>query len=179
MRFLFIILISLFPFAINAQILTGLAAKWNDDFSEWEIYTDDDEVQGDLTMTWQLQYDWSAFDYRIEEATGHIKMKWRDNPFEWEARGEHSVITARTRWPNDRREWRITNNDLTLHLKSKWGNNPNIWLVTNDEYGYFEMYMYYKNDFRDWVIIDELTAEIPLAMKMMLVFLVMNNSTPK
>lgn len=162
-----------------AQNLTGLSAKWNDDFSEWIILTNDEEVEGELNMTWQMQNDWSSFDYRIEDASGNIKIKWRDNPNEWETRGDNEIITARTRYPNDPRQWRITDNDMNFILKQKYGNNPNTWLITNDEYGYFEMYMYYRNDFREWVIVDELGEDVSLAMKMTMVFLVMNNTTPK
>lgn len=164
---------------LSAQILVGLSAKWSDDFSEWIILTDDEDIEGELNMTWQLQNDWSSFDYRIEEASGNIKMKWRENPNEWEVRGDNEIVTARTRWKDDPREWRITDNDQTIYLRSKWGNNANTWLITDDKYGYFEMYMYYKGDFREWVIIDELGGEISLPMKMTMVFLVMNNSTPK
>jgi hypothetical protein len=175
----FLLFSTLFSANISAQILTGLGAKWNDDFSEWLIFTEYEEVEGTLNMTWQMQNDWSSFDYRLEDASGNIKMKWRDNPNEWEARGDNHIITARTRWKNDFREWRITDNEITLYLRSRWGNNPNMWLITNEEYGYFEMSMYYRNDFREWVITDELTEEVPLPMKMMLVFLVMHNCTPK
>ena len=164
---------------LSGQILTGLSAKWNDDFSEWLIFTDYEDVEGELNMTWRMQNDWSSFDYRIEEASGNIKMKWRDNPSEWETRGDNEIITARMRWKNDPREWRITDNDMTFILKSKWGNNPNTWLITNKEYGYFEMYMYRRDDFREWIIIDELGDDVSLAMKMTMVFLVMNNTTPK
>lgn len=164
---------------LSAQILTGLSARWNDDFSEWIIFTDYEDIEGELNMTWQMQNDWSSFDYRIEDASGNIKMKWRDNPSEWETRGDNEIITARMRWKNDPREWRITDNDMTFILKSKWGNNPNTWLITNKEYGYFEMYMHRRDDFREWVIIDELGEDVSLAMKMMMVFLVMNNTTPK
>ena len=178
-RLLLLAICWLLTLQLSAQILTGLSAKWNDDFSEWIILTEYEDVEGELIMTWQLQNDWSSFDYRIEDASGNIKIKWRDNPNEWETRGDNEIITARTRWPDDPREWRITDNDRTFHFKSKWGNNPNVWLVTDDAYGYFEMYMYQRNDFREWVIIDELAEEIPLAMKMTMVFLAMNNSTPK
>lgn len=164
---------------LSAQTLTGLSARWNDDFSEWIILADEEEIEGELNMTWRLQNDWSSFDYRIEDASGSIKMKWRDNPNEWETRGDNEIITARTRWKDDPREWRVTDNDITFHLKNKWGNNPNTWLITNKEYGYFEMYMYQRDDFREWVIIDELREEVSLAMKMTMVFLVMNNTTPR
>ncbi|MEM6319638.1 MAG: hypothetical protein AAF960_18340 [Bacteroidota bacterium] len=165
--------------ALQSQILVGLSAKWNDDFSEWLILTDDEAIEGDLRMTWPMQRDWSSFDYRIEEASGNIKIKWRNNPNEWETRGDNHIITARTRWKDDPREWRITNNDFTLLLKSKWGNNPNVWILTDEKYGYFEMRMYNRDDFREWEIIDELDDAIPLAMKMTMVFLVMYHSTPR
>ena len=175
-----ILLVMLFNFSIvSAQILMGLSARWNDDFSEWVILTDDEDIEGELNMTWRMQNDWSSFDYRIAEGAGNIKIKWRDNPNEWETRGDNEIITARTRWKDDPREWRITDNDKTFLLKSKWGNNPNVWQITNEEYGYFEMYMNYRDDFREWVIVDELGEDVPLAMKMTMVFLVMYNSTPK
>ena len=179
LRFFTTILFHILCFTIHAQILTGLGARWNDDFSEWLIFTDEEDLEGTLNMTWQAQNDWTSFDYRIGEASGAIKIKWRNNPNEWETRGEGKIITGRTRWKDDFREWRITDNNITLLLRSKWANNPNAWLLSNENYGYFEMYMHYRDDFREWVIIDELDSEVSLPMKMMLVFLVMNNSTPK
>jgi len=177
---LIFLLVNLCSVSISyAQILMGLGAKLNDDFSEWVIITDDEDIEGELNMTWRMQNDWSSFDYRIAEGTGNIKIKWRDNPNEWETRGDNEIITARTRWKDDPREWRITDNDRTFILRSKWGNNANVWQITNEDYGYFEMYMNYRDDFRDWVIIDELSEEVSLAMKMTMVFLVMYNSTPR
>lgn len=169
----------LFSVHLSGQVLTGLGSKWNDEFTEWIIFTEYEEVEGDLNMTWRMQNNWTSFDYRIEEASGSIKTKWGDNPTEWETRGDGEIITARMRWKGDPREWRITNNDQTFYLKSKWGNNPNVWLISSNDYGYFEMYMTYKNDFREWDIVDELSEEVSLPMKMTMVFLVMYNCVPK
>lgn len=54
-RLFFFFLIS--SFTINAQYITGIATKWSDEFTEWIIYTDDDDIEGEITMRWQMQRD--------------------------------------------------------------------------------------------------------------------------
>lgn len=174
----FICLLALY-YSGTAQILTGINSRWSDELTEWNVYTEFEDEEGELIMTWQQQLDWTAWDYRIEEASGSIKMKWRDDPNEWEIRGDNEIISARTKWKGDPREWRITNNDITLQFRSRWGNNFNEWMVTNDEYGYFTIYMDFKNDPRAWVIVDELSDDISLPIKMALVFTAVFNSIPK
>ena len=174
------LLLSLCCFQLNAQeILTGVGTKWSDEFREWTIYTDDEEVEGDLIMRWQMKNDWTEWDYRIDEEIGSIRMKWKDDPSQWEIRGNGEIITARMLWKNDVREWRITNNTKSITLKSKWGNNLNEWLLKEDKYGYFEIYTEWENDPREWVIVDELDEDISLPMKMAFIFIAIYHSSPK
>ena len=49
-----------------------MESKWSDDFREWTIFTDDEEEEGELTMRWQQQMDWTQWDYRLGEETGSI-----------------------------------------------------------------------------------------------------------
>ena len=103
--FLFVIFLSI---NLNGQILNGIATKWSDTFSEWVLFVDIDgeEVEGELRMRWPSRNDWTEWNYRLEEETGTIKLKWRDNPNEWELRGDNEVVTARTVYNNSFREWR-------------------------------------------------------------------------
>ena len=168
----------LIPLISEAQYLTGIGTKWSDEFTEWTLYTEDEEVEGDLIMRWQFQNDPSEWDYRLQDKTGSIRLIWKKDPNRWEIRGEGKVITARTLWKNDFREWRITDNSKTLTLRSRYGNSFNEWLVKEKKHGSFEMYTSWENDPRDWNIVDDLDESISFPMKMALVFITVFHSSP-
>ena len=164
---------------LSAQFLTGISTRWNDSFSEWILYTDKEDREGELRLRWMSRNDWTEWEYRLGESTGRIKLKWRDNPNEWEIRGDNKVVTARTLWNNNFREWRITDNNRQLTLKSRYGNLLEEWVLRSTDYGHFEMATSWEGDPRDWIIIDELDEQISLPMKMALVFVVVYHSSPK
>jgi hypothetical protein len=168
-----------FTLNLNAQTLTGISVKYNDAYVDWTIYTNDEDVEGNLTMTWQSPDDWSQWTYRIGEHTGTIKTKWNKDLSHWEIRGDNKIISAQQTWQGDNRQWRITNNSFSLDLKCKYGNNWNDWEVDDSKRGKFSVLTAYQNDPRDWNIEDETTEEVPLTMKMTIVFLSIINSVPK
>jgi hypothetical protein len=176
------LLFSLFIFIsikIDAQTLTGISVKYNDAYVDWTIYTDDEDVEGNLTMTWQNPDDWSQWTYRIGEHTGTIKTKWNKDLSHWEIRGDNKIISAQQTWQGDNRQWRITNNSFSLDLTCKYGNNWNDWTVNDTKRGKFSVLTAYQNDPRDWNIEDETTEEVTLPMKMTIVFMSIINSVPK
>ena len=179
MKLLFIAIGFFWTLPLTAQVLTGIGTRWNDTFSEWIVYTDEEDREGDLRLRWRLQNDWTEWEYRLGESTGRIKLKWRDNPNEWEIRGTNKVVTARTLWNNDFREWRITDNARQLTLKTRYGNLSEEWVLRSSNYGHFEMITSWEGDPRDWIIVDELDEQISLPMKMALVFVVVFHSSPK
>jgi hypothetical protein len=168
---------------LQAQYLIGISSYYDDSFVEWRFYAEDEEGnedEGTLKITWQLREDdWSEWDYRIGDAFGTIKLKWKDNLEEWELRGNNTIVTARTIWPGQFEEWRITDNSTTLTLKSKWSNQFDEWLLRSSNEGDFLMQTTYERDPRDWAIEDRLSEKVSFEMKMMLMFVVMFNSTPK
>ena len=169
----------LLSLSLEAQNLTSVVSRWDDSFIEWYFYTENEDEEGELKMRWQLQNDWSEWEYRLNDYNGTIKLKWRDNPNEWELRGNNKIVTARTLWNNDLREWRITDNSKTLTLKSKWGNQLDEWELRDSPKGNFYMYTTTERDPRNWEIADELNADISFQMKMMLMFIVAFHSSPK
>jgi hypothetical protein len=179
MRKLFLILFFFTIAKTNAQMLTGISVRYNDAFVEWTIYTDDEEVEGSLTMTWQNPDDWSQWTYRISEQTGTIKTKWNNDFSQWEIRGDSKIITAQQTWQGDSRQWRITNNTFSLDLACKYGNNWNDWVVNDTKRGKMSVLTAYQNDPRDWQIEDDMNAEVNLPMKMAIVFMSIINSIPK
>jgi hypothetical protein len=146
---------------------------------DWEIYCDDSDDVGSLTMTWQSPDDWSQWTYRIGEKTGTIKTKWNKDFSQWEIRGDNKIITAQMIWNGDPRQWRVTDNSISIELKTKWGNQLTEWIVDDNKRGQFNMFMDIQNDPRDWVIEDELDETVSFPMKMTLLFLTVFNSVPK
>ncbi len=165
---------------VNAQSeLYGLSTEWDDSFKEWIIYTDDEDVEGELELRWSTRDNWREWDYRIDEETGSIKQKWENDPSQWEVRGGTEIITMRTKWSNDFTEWRISNGSQTFTLVSKYRTQLTEWSIKEKDYGHFQMYTTYDLDTRDWDILDEMSEEISIHTKMAIVFIVMYQSTPK
>lgn len=164
---------------LPAQVLAGAATRWNDSFSEWIIYTDTEGGEGELRLRWAMTDDWTEWQYRLGESTGTIKLKWREDLNEWEARGDNHIASARTVWRGNFREWRITDGQHTLTLSSRYGNIWDEWTVRSSSAGQFEMYTSFEGDPRDWVIVDELEETVPLATKMLMMHVVLFQSTPK
>jgi len=177
--FLPFFLLSFLPGFLSAQYITGIFTKYSDSFTEWRLFTENEDEEGELNIRWQIQSDWTQWDYTLGSLFGTIKTKWRDNPEEWELRGNNTIVTARTIWKGDFREWRIKGSGHTLTLKSKWGNQLDEWELRDSKNGGFVMYNSYKRDPRDWVIIDEMDEDVSFEEKMMLTFIVVFHSSPK
>lgn len=170
----------LFPVLLSAQILSGAATEWSDSFREWNLYTLEEEQEGELRLRWNTGDDWSEWNYNLGDHYGGIKIKWRNDPNEWEIRGENVIVTARTLWSDNPREWRISGpNGRQFTLKCKYGNQVDEWLISDERYGYFGMYTSWEGDPRDWVVVDELYEEVTFPEKMAMVFIVLYHSTPK
>jgi hypothetical protein len=165
---------------LQAQYITGIATRWNDSFSEWEIYAvDEEELSGELRMLWPMRNDWTDWEYRLGEERGRIRLKWRDDFNEWEISAGNMVATARTLWRDNFREWRISNGKQQLTFRCRYGNITDEWEVRDSNYGDFRIYTTWEGDPRDWTVIDELDENIPLTMRMAMVFLATFVSTPK
>lgn len=191
-----IILLVLMMAAVTAQTQTldAVIARWDDEFTEWDIYTlegdqeviedGDEEViaiepSGQLIMRWQADRNFREWDFTVDDMIGSARQPWRDDPTQWEIRIGNEVVTCRAAWRNDPSEWRITNNSKTLTWRSKHPRNFNEWQLRGDTYGSFIVHTNFVNDPRDWTIIDELDDSIPLTMKMAMTFLAIINSVDR
>lgn len=182
----------------SAQRLSSISTRWNDAFVEWDLFTipppdpnvpEDDPapeppeetIAGELKQRWlNVRDDWSEWDYQLGEEQGVIKVKWKDNPGEWELRSyQGDIITMRTTFPRNFTEWRVTDNNVSLQLKSKYTTQLDEWLVNDATDGKFYLYTLRPNDPRDWAIDDQLGPRISQSMKLALVFLVIINSVPR
>ena len=162
----------------NAQSLSGFSTKWNDEFTEWDIFVNDEESFGEVKMTWQLQDDWTKWNFQFGDTHGKIIQPWQGDKSIWEVRSFGDIVTCRTAWKDDFTEWRITDNKITLILRTRFGDDPNEWVLRDEKHGLFAIYTTFEHDPRDWTIIDELDEEISLSMKMALVFMAVFHSLP-
>ncbi len=176
---LFLILFLFVAASSQAQFITGIGTKWSDEFTEWTIYTDDEEVEGEIIMRWQMQRDWTVWDYSLGEESGSIRQKWKGDPNQWEISGGDELITARTLFKDDPTEWRITNNTQTIKVKSRWSNNFNEWKLKSSTYGDFSIEADWEGDPREWNVEDYLEEEISVHMKIAILFIVTFHSSPK
>ena len=177
-RILCILLLSL-PLALTAQRLTGVSTRYSDSFREWTIYTDQDGEAGELTLRWPEPEQWGDWSYRVGEQSGRIRLKWPNRLDEWEVRGGNEVATARALWRNDPRDWQLSGRLQSARWRSFYGNSREEWQLSGGNQGNFAMYTAYEGDPRDWVIVDELSEEITLPEKLLMVLVSLYVSTPK
>lgn len=176
----FVLLFCLPTTTLSAQYLSGIATRWNDDFSEWLIFPEnEEEEEGYLRMRWQSQRDWTVWEYRLGEETGAIKLKWKQDPNQWEIRGNNQIVTARSLWNNNFLEWRISTRSEQFTLKCRYGNVIDEWEIRDSKSGAFRLYTNWEGDPREWTIEDDLNESVSLTTKMAIIFLVVYHSSPK
>ena len=168
----------LFQNETYAQRLVKLSTKFNDAFGEFELYGEND-VRGSLTLTWQQPDKWTEWNFRMGDTSGTIKTKWNDDVNFWEIRYNNKIATAQTIFKNDFSQWRITNNNFSLDLAPAEGNNPNEWWVEDTKRGSLYLATEVPNDPRDWLVQDELSEEVPFAMRMAIIFVAIYQTIPK
>lgn len=191
-----VVCLLLWSAASQAQTLSSISTRWSDSFVEWELYTKvpkaepdeddggeapDEELYGELKLRWlNLREDWTDWEFSLGGEQGTIRMKWKDDPSQWELRTYGgAVVTMRASWKNDPTEWRVTDNNFSLTLRSRWTNQLDEWLVQDNSRGTFYLYTMTERDPRDWAIDDRLDASVSQAMKMALIFLTVFHSTPR
>ncbi len=191
MRYLILLFILFFfgaPLS-GQQWFVGIETAWTDSFVEWRLYTegaieeeedlDELEATGELDLRWKNQDNWTEWDYEINDERGQIAQVSRNRPDQWEARGDGGLVTMRPRWNNDLTEWKITGGSVSFVFKSKWRNNLDEWILVDDRYGHFSLQTAWERDPRQWNIYDELDEEIPVNIKMAMVFIATFYSSPK
>ena len=163
----------------SAQKIVGLQNVWQDSYREWVIYTDSSDVEGSLSITWELANDWTEWDFEIDEFIGSAKLKYKNDPGFWEFRSVNEIITAKTVWSNDFTEWRLSDGDHIIKLKSKYRDLPIIWYSEGENYGYIDIFMEFEDDPGIWIVEDELDANISPLYRMALIFISLFHSTPR
>ncbi len=164
---------------LHAQIPIGIGTRYNNSFREWIITTDDDDVQGNLHMRWTFGDDWTAWDFDIGDYHGTIDQKWKDEPDLWEIKCNGVTVNARTAWAGEFYRWKLSDGSNQYNWYSRYASQPTEWMTDESPKGFFQVYTYYEQDSREWVIKDELPDDVSMAMRMALVFMALHFSTPR
>jgi len=172
--FLFLILLP----SLGAQNISSVHTRWDDTFREWIVYDTDADMEGTINMRWQINNDWSKWDYNFGEEGGTIDQKWRDNPEEWELRGYDDFIYARTVYSRDLTSWRLKGEEITLTFQSQSSFRQNEWRLQTKGYGEFVVHTEFQGDPRDWIVYDDLSEDVSFSMKMAMIFLAIYHGSP-
>lgn len=162
-----------------AQLPIGIGTRYNNTFKEWIITTDNEDVKGELRMRWSFSHDWSAWDFELGDEHGTIDQKWKGEPDLWEIKCNGVIVTARTAWRGEYYRWKLNDGTHQFNFFPKYANQPKEWVTEENDNGFFQIYTYYDNDAREWVIKDELPKDVSTAMRLALIFLALHFSTPR
>ncbi len=179
MRLFVFLLAFSFALPVEGQRLAGLSTRWDDSFSEWVIYGEEETEIGEIVMKWPMRADWQEWVFQFGDLSGTIRVKWRDDPNLWELRAGNLLFTIRTVWRDDWRQWEIKGHGFQMDMKSRWGNILEEWVAQDSLLGLIKVYTAWEGDLRDWVIEDLTAEEVPTAMKLAMVFIPVTYATPK
>jgi len=174
-----ITMIALFPYCGAGQDIIGVGTRYVDSFREWNIATEDDDVTGEMSMRWIFRDDWTEWDVQVGDLHATIEQKWKDDPNLWEIRCDGVVVNAKTTWPGEFHRWKLTDGKHHFNWGTKYFNQRDEWFTDNKKADYFQTYMYWEGDPREWVVVDELPDDVSTAMKIAMIFLAVHFSAPR
>ena len=172
----------------TAQVVTSISTQFSDSFVAWDLFGPDslsttvppeEVVVGSLQLRWlEVQEDWTEWDFEVENRRGTIRLKWKNDPSEWELRTfDGKIVTMKTIWKGNFTQWRITDNDQTYTYRSKYTNDLGSWSCNHSQ-GYFEMEVWNTSDPRDWQLNDQMES-VDFSIKLAMIFLTTYYSSPK
>ncbi len=170
----------LFVPLMAASQIVGLETAWEGERDQWNIYAIDSEgedIEGNLRMRWVINDDWSEWDYRIGEDFGSIKVKWKGNFNQWEIRGGGEIIDVQTIYRDDATQWRFRSSKQILRLELNRRDVPFDWRIDDDQHGFYEVYTAWEGNPNAWTVVDELSEDISIHMKMAIIFFSIFSST--
>lgn len=173
MRNLFFTILCLIGFGSDgiSQSFYSLHTQWDDDIKQWEVKLNEEEIVGEIEMTWRLRNDMTDWTYRIDGKRGSIKQKWENNANVWELRSGSKIVKIATLWSGDFTSFRISSDDQSFKIERKYPNtDPIEWEITGDDADYFYWYNEYAHDIRDWIIEDRLGDKVDFELKLAAIF---------
>jgi len=161
------------------QDITAFGITYGDDFTDWSLYGDDEQPEGNLKIRWPYQNDWTEWDFRYGDITGQIKLRNKSDVRIWELRSGGKVLTMKAIYPDDFNQWRITDDSYTINFQTKYTNLYDGWEMSASKSGSFNVYTQWEMDPRDWIIQDKSNDKVTFPFKMAMIFIASYYSSPK
>lgn len=165
---------------ISAQELIGLSVEYADTYREWNVIPADEEIDiGKIQLSWPYNDTWTDWEYEVANRFGTIRQKWINEKDNFELIDGEYIVTIKNQWRGDLSDWKISFDDFTFRFESTYNNIADEWEMKSKDYGTFFIYTEFEGDPRDWIIEDYLSPEVPLAMKMAMIFVTIRYSAPR
>lgn len=180
-RFFHIIVLVISPMLLFGQYFLELHSEFDDSFRAWNLVLEQDssEIEGELELSWDMNNDFTQWQYRIDDKYGEISQKFGNNAGLWELRSEGNVVTMRQVWPGDTSEWKISHNGRSFVFQTTHPVRFDEWSIKGDKYGELIMYTDIRMDLRDWIISDYTIDSVTFEERMAAIFVGLYSSIPK
>ncbi len=158
-----------------------MGSVYDDSLHEWFIdaaNANDSIVESNIRLKWPLRNDINEWVIDFGDKYYSVKMRWQSFPIQWEINGGENVVTMRQKWRGDPNVWIINYGDYNVSWQTLYPNMFQDWFFEFDENTFFEMWMRYEGDVRDWDINDK-AANIPDEVKIAAIFTTVYLTIPK
>ncbi len=161
---------------INFQ---GIQTVWSgqDAWKSWRISTN--SGQGSLGTVWTNNP--TSWNFEIGNINGKIQQKWSGSDNSWEVITNNLDVSIDQQWSNDWHSWEIkTNNgkfDFVIHTIWSGQDAWKSWEMTSMNQGNLKIKTVWSDDsaWQSWDIEDHM-EQVPAAVKMAAIFIVIYNS---
>lgn len=146
-----IILLALTSSFIEAQGFYYATSRYDDRLTEWMIYDTLDHEIATLEYAGLPSDAFHSWNFRLQDRPGSVKLRWRENPNEWDLRRDQHLISIKPVWPGQLDEWLISDGNHFFQLKLRKEYEGFRWELVNSSN---ELLGYVINDYgydpRDW-----------------------------
>ncbi|MBK9107310.1 MAG: hypothetical protein IPM92_02730 [Saprospiraceae bacterium] len=133
-------------------MISHFQTVYSDDLRDWRFLDEEESQMGSLRARWGFEQDFSQWDIRIDELSGSIQQRWKNQPHDWEIRLLDHFLTATPVWAGQFDVWRIAFKDKIYNLRIEPESDGIQCLMTQGEEEVFIIYNSYFFDYRDWSI---------------------------
>ena len=146
-----ILLLALSCNSLWAQNFYYATSRYDDRLTEWMIYDTLDQEMATLEYAGLPSDAFRSWNFRLQDRPGSVKLRWRENPNEWDLRRDQHLLSIKPVWPGQLEEWLISDGNNFFHLKLRKEYEGLRWELVNTSN---DLLAYVINDYsydpRDW-----------------------------
>lgn len=171
----------------EAQFIYQAMTQYSDSFKKWDIISTQNPfeeepqlTEGTLETTWDINKDWSEWNYWHEDLRGSVKIDEQAVYIFFQNNSNTSEsITARNIWARDQSEWKINYNDKEYKLNLLFNNQVEEWVLEYNKNIICNILTYEEGDLRNWVFDHHAEEAIALEVQQLALLIIINTVCPK